>query len=675
MSGRDFLHRLGSLRAGLLVFGLALCAMPLRPLLAETHAAPAITDPALAVGLSGITDWSTQHAFIDLMKTARGWTGHLRGQFGGFEYDALRADGFLDEHGWPRALPPGVVALESFVLTDQPAAAQGLAGRYVLTYDGTARVQVAGAVSNRRYGQNEIRFDFRPGDGSVSIRIDRIDPGRTGDYPRNIRLMREDHVPLDKLGLIFNPDWLRHVRDMRVLRFMEWMSTNNSLQVTWQDRPHPADATYHYYVRGVPVEVMVALANEVGADAWFTMPHMADDDYVRRFATYVRDHLRPGLKAYVEYSNEVWNWQFAQATYAGEQAAARWGDDVGDGWMQYAGLRAAQVADIWTDIFADQAAERLVRVIATQTGWLGLEEGLLNAPAWLAEDPAHRPPYKSFDAYAITAYFGVEGDADDSSRRILGWLDAGQDVATANLLDELRRTSVPALTEVQFPHHAAVAQQHGLDLIIYEGGSHVVGLNDWTGNDRLTSFFTTFNYDPGVAAIYDEILTAWHAAGGTLFNAFVDVQAPSRWGSWGHLRHLDDSNPRWDVLMAYNAQTPVTWETRVQGTFDNGIIRRASSDGGTILARHPQDVLLGGPGDDILIAAGCCNRIFGGGGQDVAVVPGRRDDYALTWEGDVLLIRTIRPGMQGGIRLLDVQKLRFSDQPEGEITLVPGAYP
>jgi hypothetical protein len=32
------------------------------------------------------------------------------------------------------------------------------------------------------------------------------------------------------------------------------------------------------------------------------------------------------------------------------------------------------------------------------------------------------------------------------------------------------------------------------------------------------------------------------------FNAFVDVAAPSRWGSWGALRHLTDDNPRWQVL-------------------------------------------------------------------------------------------------------------------------------
>jgi hypothetical protein len=41
------------------------------------------------------------------------------------------------------------------------------------------------------------------------------------------------------------------------------------------------------------------------------MPHLADDDYHRQFASYVRDSLRPDVKVYVEWSNEVWHTGFA----------------------------------------------------------------------------------------------------------------------------------------------------------------------------------------------------------------------------------------------------------------------------------------------------------------------------------------------------------------------------
>jgi hypothetical protein len=49
----------------------------------------------------------------------------------------------------------------------------------------------------------------------------------------------------------------------------------------------------------------VDLANALGASPWFTLPHTADDDYQRQFAALVKARLRPDVKVYVEWSNEV----------------------------------------------------------------------------------------------------------------------------------------------------------------------------------------------------------------------------------------------------------------------------------------------------------------------------------------------------------------------------------
>lgn len=651
------------------IWRLVLClvlALPVRAVAAEEQA---LSDPVLAMGLNGIADWSTQHPFLDKMKSARPWIGHLRGQFGGVGSEELFSGGYLDEQGWPRALPPGVEALETFVLTDQPAAAVGLKGRYILTYEGEGKVEVVGRVTNVRYRTREVRFDYTPDAGLVGIRVSRIDAGQKGDYIRNIRLMREDHLPFAQMGFVFNPDWLRLVRDLRVVRFMDWMGTNNSAQMQWDERPRVNDATYAR--RGVPVEVMVDLANEIGADPWFTMPHQADDAYMRNFATYVRDHLNPDLKSYVEYSNEVWNWQFEQALWTQDQAATRWGSSEGDAWMQFAGMRAAQMATIWTEVFGAETDRRLVRVIATHTGWPGLEEGLLFAPNWVAENAANPPPVEMFDAYAVTGYFGLPGEAEEVFDRILGWLDAGEDVAARNLLEGIRETGIPALVDESFPYHAGVAARHDLALIMYEGGTHVVGYGAWTENERLTAFLTAFNYSPGMGLLYEELIAGWHAAGGTLFNAFVDVNNPSRWGSWGHLRHLDDVNPRWDVLMEYNATAPVTWEERTPGTFSHGIIRRAAPAGSRVEAQHPRDILLGGDGDDVLVATGCCVRLHGGAGRNVAVLPGETADYAMQWEKNTLHAKTTG----GEIRLVNVQQVQFRDGKGESLELIPGVQP
>ncbi len=518
---------------------------------------PALADPAIGMGLSGIADWSTQIPFIDLMKTARPWVGHTAEQWGAWDAVRLQAEGYLDAQGWLTAMPPALDRVEAIVLNDQPVGAQSLEGRYRVTWDGQGDVYVAGLARDVRHTPDAILFTYSPEPGMVAIGISETDPA---DPIRNIRVMREDFVPLYEAGQTFNPDWLRIVADLRALRFMDWMQTNGSPQVTWADRPQPADYTYGW--RGVPVEVMVELANTVGADPWFTLPHLADDAYVAAFATVVRDRIDPRLRVYAEWSNEVWNFIFPQAHWAADQARLRWGDAGADAWMQYAGLRAAQVADLWADVFGADADARLVRVIGTQTGWKGLEEHVLDAPLVLAEGlPA---PYLSFDAYAVTGYFGYDMGTEEMQPQVRDWIAAGD--APARMTDALRAGSLADLTGSLFPYHAAVAAAHDLQLVMYEGGTHLAGVGPVVDDDALTAFFTDYSYSADMGALYAEMIAGWQAAGGTLFMGFVDVAAPSKWGSWGALRHLDDVNPRWDALMAAN-QASVAWDDRAPGTF------------------------------------------------------------------------------------------------------------
>jgi len=504
-----------------------------------------LDNPSLAMGLNGISDWSTQHPFLDLMKTARPWIGHLPGQWGGFDAAEVEASGVLSAEGWPTALPAGVERLETFILTDQPSGAASLAGRYRLTYAGQGSVTVGGIARDIDARPGEIRFSYRPGEGLVSVSLAAIDPA---DPVRDIAVVREDQIAAFDGGAVFNPAWIARIKDLRALRFMDWMATNGSDQAQWDDRPLPGD--YSYARRGVPIEVMVELANLVGADPWFTLPHRADDAYVAAFAQMVHDRLDPARVVYVEYSNEVWNFIFAQTHWAAAQAQARWGEAAGDdAWMQFAGLRAAQVADIWTRVYTD-APDRLVRVIATHTGWPGLEEPLLTAPLAQAEGLA--PPVRSFDAYAISGYFGHEIGSADLAPALRGWIADGS--ATAQVTARLRAGSLRELTDDLFPYHAGVARHFGLDLVMYEGGTHIVGSGDLVNDDALTAFFAAYNYSPEMAALYATAMEAFAANGGTLFNAFVDVAAPSKWGSWGALRHLDDVNARWSTLMAFNAR-------------------------------------------------------------------------------------------------------------------------
>lgn len=517
---------------------------------------PAIPKQPIAINLAAIADWSPQAPFLDHFKTARPWIGHIAGQWGGAGHADLAAAGYLDPDGWPTAIPPELGSIGTVVLTDLPEAARSLKGRYVLRFSGDGIVEVTGRARNLRYSDGEIRFDFTPGPGAVDIRIQRTDRKGTGDYIRNMSLVKEEHLAAFGAGALFNPLWLDHLRGFAALRFMDWMATNNSAQTGWEDRPQVTD--YSWAVKGVPAEILLALAREAEADPWFTLPHMADDTYFRRFARLAARRLPEGRRAYVEYSNEVWNWQFAQAGWADEQARARWGGD--SLWMQFYGGRAAEMAQIWTQEFGASAADRLVRVIATQTGWMGLEEQLLTAPLWTAEQAGRKPPAEYFDAYAVTGYFGGVLGLEDRAPMVLDWVaqDASLGFATSQAYAELwdgrisgnPEDTLETLLGTVLPYHAKQAKTHGLDLIMYEGGSHAVGHGAMVDNDALTGFLTHFSYTPEMGALYARLLEGWAGLGGQLFTAFNDVYTPSKWGSWGGLRHLSDTNPRWNALEA-----------------------------------------------------------------------------------------------------------------------------
>ena len=543
------------------------------PKLLDTSGLTAITNPNLALGLHGITDWSVQQPFLNVLKTAREWTGHLPGQFGGWDHARLASADVLDENGWPKSIPPEVTGLSLLFFTDLPAEAEGLSGRYQVTFEGKGDLALEGLAQNVQANGNEMSFDFAPGPGTVSLTLTRTDPS---DPIRNITVVREDRAALLAEGQLFNPDWLNRLRGAKTLRFMDWMKTNDSPLAKLSDRPKPDDYTWSRL--GAPIEVIIALANELDANPWITIPHLAQDDLVRFYATITHEGLDPNLNAHVEFSNEVWNWQFAQAAWAEEQGRVLWGGE--SRWVQYYALRASQVADIWAQVYGDAAPDRLTRILATQTGWLGLEEQILLAPEITATGaPA---PATHFDAYAVTGYFSGLLGSEEKSNALITWLDASEAAAREQAIaqnltgdaaaDYINRhrfdaAVTQAIAEIEtgtltgdaadtldrllndiLPYHAKVASDHGLRLMMYEGGTHVVGYGPMVEDQRLTAFFTHLNYTAEMATLYEKLLKRWSELTAEPFNAFVDVAAPSQWGSWGALRHLGDENPRWQVL-------------------------------------------------------------------------------------------------------------------------------
>jgi hypothetical protein len=102
----------------------------------------------------------------------------------------------------------------------------------------------------------------------------------------------------------FHPYYLKSLERYAALRFMDMQGTNHRVDRTWADR---VLTSHRSFQDAAPIEHMLLLANVLGADPWFCMPHAADDDYVRKFASLALRTLREDVVIYIEYSNEVFH--------------------------------------------------------------------------------------------------------------------------------------------------------------------------------------------------------------------------------------------------------------------------------------------------------------------------------------------------------------------------------
>ena len=96
---------------------------------------------------------------------------------------------------------------------------------------------------------------------------------------------------------------------------MDWMHTNSDYLAPWPQRTKPNQDT-QARPGGVALEYIVQLCNQLGTAPWINVHHLADDEYVRNLAGFLKSELRPDVTIYVEHSNEVWNGAFPQGKYA-----------------------------------------------------------------------------------------------------------------------------------------------------------------------------------------------------------------------------------------------------------------------------------------------------------------------------------------------------------------------
>jgi hypothetical protein len=469
--------------------------------------------PRMGMNLAGPADWATELPFVDVFRFSRPWISQGAGAEWG-KGPALD----LDKHGWVTRLAPGCRA-ETFLCTiDGGHYPQG---DYTVLYDGEGEIVFAQAASVVSSAPGRMVIHVEPRKGGIDLQLVATTPG---NYVRNIRVIMPGFEKTYRENP-WHPVFLRRWKGMACLRFMDFMDTNDSRQRKWSDRPREDDATYSE--KGIPVELLVDLCNRQHCDGWFCIPHLADDEYVERFATVVKERLAPGLKAWVEYSNEVWNGGFSQNGYAGQQGQKLgFSEKPWEAAWKYTAFRSVQIFSIWEKVFGDR--RRLVRVLAAQAANSYVAGQILSF-----QDAGHQA-----DALAIAPYFGfaVPGDrAEKINESVVENWNVDQ------VLDHIESVTLPESVR-WIKSNKAVADQYGLKLVAYEAGQHLVGIGGAENNDHLTSLLHAANQAPRMGKIYGEYLAAWSAAGGDLLCNFSSVSAWSKWGNWGLLQYFDDDD-------------------------------------------------------------------------------------------------------------------------------------
>lgn len=265
-------------------------------------------------------------------------------------------------------------------------------------------------------------------------------------------------------------DLLEDLAPYRVLRFMDWANTN----AEQTSESHFATRKQKTSAQNQPValEWQIDLCNRTEKDCWLTFHHLATEEDLRSAAQLIKASLKPSLRVYVEWSNEIWNGAFPQGRYA-VSAARRLslpGQNPAAAYLVHESVRLFEVFD---QVFAADS-QRVVRVLSGQSVWTGPCESHLEA----LKDPRINPRGTWPDVYAIAPY--LYGETIDALTRNIP--EAAKGVAA----------------------HAACAKTMGVPLISYEGG---------TDSFSLGAGCTKLQHSAGMRLLYTQYLDALTAAG------------------------------------------------------------------------------------------------------------------------------------------------------------------
>lgn len=523
----------------------------------STHAAENRLSP-LGMNTNEAMDINSSVPFIDLFR--------LASPFNESRPWLTKGKVIYDQHGWPSRLVNGAQAGTRFI-NNIPAKSIP-SGVYTVTYKGIGKIRYGGNIKLLKHSPNRDLIRITPSKDQRITATLTITETNQKNYIRDIQVLMPGGICKGKpkvrvesdvscpgknyssfaqnhKELIFNPDYLDFMKDFRVIRFMNMAGITRNPISSWKQRPKVTDATWggQEGIRGIPLEIMVELANKLNVDPWFSIPHKADNYYVTQHARAVNGHLKKGLKAYVEYTNEAWNGIFSQAHYIKDR-----GQKLGlDANRTYAGFkyyskRSVEIFKIWEKEFGN--THRLVRVMGGMTTNVSMTHMLLG----------YQEAFRHVDAFAIAPYFYA---SQKDTKRVRSINDVFKLLQSPS-----NKYSIPRTMQI-VKSQADIVKKYGIDLVAYEGGQHLVEYKTHTNKEGSNPHIIAANKDQRMAKLYYDFLKGWKDAGGKTFVAFSAPREYNWIGSWGIKEYITQSPnaaPKYRGLMYFQKQNRCWWQ-------------------------------------------------------------------------------------------------------------------
>jgi len=449
----------------------------------------------IGINQSDLAGWQYATPFVERFHGSPNTGPNLRASMFGSDL-GLFPSANLDsvQEKWPKTFPSaGECAMWTFY--PEPST------RYTMYWDGnfvdatTASMNLNGATqvaASYDAVNRTVQWDIASTVSTNGCQLTYTFDTTGGNYVRNIRFIKNgDSTAVGALTPQYVTEINKYTGTLRFTKWLPQVERNGGVwtaawgggtaaapvyAILWANRNTPTSTTWQleYNGDGVPVEIIVSTANGVTCDAvHIPITSMADDDYITRFATYVRDNLDVSKIIYIEIDNEVWN-SFYDANHrmAAEAAdpavSATYPVQGGDGTtpthLRYIHV-CKRVHDIWLSVFqaglngngVDQRS-RLKPMLCcqhAQTTPFSLALAYAQTQGWLA----------NIKAYATAPYWSAQG------------LDATF-TGTAATFFAAAKLGIDAQA-VLAASHKAICTTYGFEYVTYEG-SFGHDLNDLT---------------------------------------------------------------------------------------------------------------------------------------------------------------------------------------------------